>query len=150
MEARVYRAQLNPAGIEYWSEVWIQLPRLGGLLIPIWIPKDIGSWKRRESVVADGYFFKNYRYENREESYTQAPLFVAGNLKHLVVQTHPVTRYVGIGFAVLVALMILLFFRMARKSSQETKEHEALLTQRRQRRRQQQQSLHLDSPPANG
>ncbi len=140
MKGRVYRAEVNPLGIKHWSEVWIRLPRLGKLVVPLWIPEDVGDWQRLQTVETTGYFFKNLRFTNLEEppEVTQAPLFVAANMRRHVIHQHPFTKYVGIGFAAGITLLVGLFFMMARQSSRQSKQHDEELVQRRRRRRKQQ------------
>ncbi len=133
--ARVFRANTNPAGIEYWTEVWIRIARLGAKLIPIWVPANIGDWKRDDNLDIDGFFFKNYAYRVEGAPDMHTPLFVAGGLKRFKMRSHPVTIWVGVGFAVCVAFIALLFFNMNRKSRVESEAYKAKLIDRRRQRR---------------
>lgn len=133
--ANVFRAITNPVGIEYWSEVWVQIPRMGAKLIPIWIPRDIGEWKRNEGVDIDAFFFKNYAYEPFQGGDRHTPLFVAGSLERFTMKSHPATMWVGIGFAIFVVFLAGVFFQMNRRAKRESLDYKKHLIERRRQRR---------------
>ncbi len=133
--ANVFRAVTNPVGIQYWSEVWVQFPRMGAKMIPIWIPGDIGDWERGEGVDVDAFFFKNYRYEPFRGEDRHTPLFVSGNLERFTMESHPATLWTGIGFAVFVLVVALIFFQMNRRAKQESMDYKEHLISRRRMRK---------------
>lgn len=135
MTRRTYHAAVNPVGIKYWSEVWLRIPRMGSKLIPIWVPRDVGDWRFGETVDVDGFFFKNYGYEAVEGQPVHTPLFVAGGLERYELKTHPLYSWIGLGFAIFVALMAFLFFSMNRRAKRESEEYKAKLVERRRNRR---------------
>lgn len=134
MTRRTYHADANPVGIKYWTEVWLQIPRMGSKMIPIWVPRDIGDWRFGETVDVDGFFFKNYGYESVAGQLIHTPLFVAGGLERYELTTHPLYQWVGLGFAIFVAMIAFLFFKMNRQSRQESEEYKARLVARRRSR----------------
>ena len=133
--ANVFRALTNPVGIEYWTEAWIQFPRMGAKMIPVWIPRDIGEWKRGEGVDIDAFFFKNYRYEPFQGEDRHTPLFVAGDLVRFKMESHPATLWAGIGFGVFLLLVAGIFFQMNRRAKQESLDYKKRLIERRRGRR---------------
>ncbi|MCA8957033.1 MAG: hypothetical protein KDC87_13225 [Planctomycetes bacterium] len=135
MGANVFEADPNPAGIQTWSEVWLQIPRLGAKLIPIWVASDIGAWKIGEGVDIDAWFFKNYAYMPQEGGERHAPLFVAATLERFAMKSHPATLYAGIGFALFIGLVGLLFFRMNVRAQRDSADYKERLVERRRNRR---------------
>ena len=133
--ARVFKAKTNPAGIDYWTEVWMRIARMGAKLIPIWVPTDIGDWKRGDSLDIDGFFFKNYAYRVDGAPDMHTPLFVAGGLKRFKMKSHPMLIWVGLAFAVFAGFVAVLFFNMNRQSRRESEEYKARMIDRRRKRR---------------
>jgi len=133
--ANIFRAVTNPVGIKYWSEVWIQIPRMGAKMVPLWIPRDIGEWKRGDGVDVDAFFFKNYRYEPFQGGDRHTPLFVAGDLRRFKMVSHPATLWTGIGFAIFLLLVAIIFFQMNRRAKRESLDYKKHLIERRRSRR---------------
>ena len=64
---RTFAAEANPLGIQKWTEAHIQIRELGGKIVPLWIPEDIGTdWQINATVEARGYLFKRYRFQSRD------------------------------------------------------------------------------------
>lgn len=134
--SRIVKADVNPIGIDHWSVVWVQLPRLGGKAVPIWITKDIGNkWRRLEDVEAVAYYFRNFHYRSLDERDLFTPLFVAAVIKPVVLPTNPLNSVLGYCFMAIVLLLIVLIFMMYRNTVKQTRKHESELVSRRRRRR---------------
>jgi hypothetical protein len=135
VQARIHRAKVNPVGIKYWSSVWIRIPRMGAKMIPIWVPGDIGEWRWGDSVDVDAYYFKNRAYQAQDYSVVHTPQFVAATLSSFRIKSHPITLWVGLGFALLVVFVAALFFNMNRGARRESDDYKSRLVDRRRRRR---------------
>ena len=137
--SRIFKADTNPAGIDSWSEVWIQLPRLGGMSVPIWIAKDIAEgdkkWRRLQDVELVGYYFKNHHYQTVTDEKRFTPLFVAAGLEAVELPVNPLRSTLGYLFMGAIVLLIWTIFMMFRTNLKETAKHEEELVGRRRRRR---------------
>ncbi|MEM7199290.1 MAG: hypothetical protein AAF628_03430 [Planctomycetota bacterium] len=134
--ARVMPADVNPLGIETWTEAWIQVRDLGGKTIPIWLPGRVGrEWKRNQSVICRGFFFRRYQYRALEGQVRWTPLFVAATLDRFELSGDPLTNQITYAFAGLVLVVGLVFFFMTRRDRREHQRHAAELVARRRRRR---------------
>lgn len=133
--ANVFRARTNPVGIDFWSEVWIQIPRMGAKMIPIWIPIDIGDWEKGEGIDIDCFYFKNYGYEPYQGGDKHTPLFVGGSLERFKMESHPANLWIGLGFAGFLGLVAFIFFRMNRQAKRESNDYKSRLVERRRTRR---------------
>lgn len=132
---RWFHADVNPAGIAYWSAVWMQIPRLGGKLIPIWIPKKIEGWNVDESLDFDAYYFKNLAYETYDGPDRHTPVFVAADIDRYEALPDPIRKWVAGAFVLVLVMVGLLFFNMARRSMRETEAYKSKIIERRRKRR---------------
>jgi hypothetical protein len=133
---RTFAAKTNPLGIESWSEVWIQCRDLGGRTLPIWLPIALGDeWRRNQTVIAHGYFFKRYLYVSQNGERHFAPLFVAASLEPFSISLGLFDNAIARLFAGLVAIVTLGFLLWARRDRRQHREHETQLIERRRRRR---------------
>jgi hypothetical protein len=134
--SRIVKADVNPVGIDHWSVVWVQLPRLGGKSVPVWVTKDIGdTWRRLQDVELLGYYFKNFHYRSLNERELFTPLFVAADIKPITLPTNPLNSVLAYCFMAIVMLLIVVIFVMYRTNVKQTRKHEGELVDRRRRRR---------------
>jgi hypothetical protein len=133
-----WAAKTNPAGIQYWSAIWIQIPRLGGKTVPVWIPARIADLKYGHEVDITAYFFKNLAYrvlDPEAEGLRYTPVFVAGGVRIVDLSPNLMSHWfawVGSGFAV---MLIGVFFFLGRQARRESENHrESLIVRRRHRR----------------
>ncbi len=136
IQARVQPAEVNPLGIESWTEAWVQIRDLGGKTVPVWLPRRLdASWRRNHSAVVHGYFFKRYSYEALSGDVRWTPLFVAADLERFELRGDALSNPITKSFAALVGAVVLIFFFMARRDRQQRALHEAELAGRRRKRR---------------
>ena len=134
--SRIVKADVNPVGIKYWSVVWVQLPRLGGKAVPVWITKDIGDeWRRLQDVELLAYYFRNFHYRSLNDTERFTPLFVAADIKPVALPTNPLNSVLAYCFMAIVLLLIAVIFKMYRTNVVQTRQHESELVARRRRRR---------------
>ena len=134
--SRIVKADVNPVGIDYWSVVWVQLPRLGGKAVPVWITKDIGDkWGRLQDVELLAYYFRNFHYRSLNDTERFTPLFVAADIKLVALPTNPLNSILAYCFLAIVLLLIMVIFTMYRTSVKQTQKHESDLVARRRHRR---------------
>jgi len=141
--SRRIQAPPNPAGIETWTEAWIQVPEVGGKLIPIWVASDIGDWEDHEDAEARGYFYKLHTYEPRYRKAIKeqpemiiTPVFVAASLDPYRRIEHASMDVIAWVFVIVVTLIILLLIWVALRDRKRSKQFEDERVRRRQRRRQ--------------
>ena len=151
--ARTIEAPANPAGIKTWTEAWIQSQELGGKLIPVWIPDDVGAdWVENQDVEARCYFYKLYTYKPRyrkamkkwdengnmrrvEVDMVIAPVFVAARLdpyQRVEYESTTVVMWVFLGGVI---ALVLLFVWIALRDRARSKKFEEDRVARRRRQR---------------
>lgn len=132
--SRTIRAQPNPAGIERWTEAWVQVRDLGGRTIPVWVPKatnqPIGS-----SLEVRGYYYRRYSYETRRGVQLWTPLFVAADLDLFVFDPSTGIKEVGVWALGGMVVLLLLAFWGQRRERLRTQRHEDAMSARRRQRR---------------
>ncbi len=134
--SRIVKADVNPVGIEFWSVVWVQLPRLGGKAVPVWIAKDIGNeWRRLQDVEVFAYYFRNLHYRSLNDVERFTPLFVAADMKPVAIPRNPLNSILAYCFMAIVLLLMVVIFMMYRTNVRQTRRHERELVARRRRRR---------------
>jgi hypothetical protein len=132
----IVKADVNPVGINYWSVVWVQLPRLGGKAIPVWITKDIGDeWGRLQDVELLAYYFRNFHYRSLNDTERFTPLFVAADMKLVPLPTNPLNSVLAYCFMAIVLLLIMVIFMMYKTGVKQTLQHESEMVVRRRHRR---------------
>jgi hypothetical protein len=131
--ARWMPAETNPIGVDAWSEVWIQVPDLGGKLLPVWVPERIEGFERRDPIEARAYYFRRRSYETAENE-VFAPLFVAAHLDRYTRVEHVGLQIAGWTFFVLVAITIVFVFWMSFGDRKRQRQTEEALAARRRRR----------------
>lgn len=134
-QARTIEARPNPAGIEHWTEAWVQVREVGGRVIPIWIPKKIPPTRTGEAVMAIGYYFKNHAYTTLEESVRILPLFVAADLVKYELPENPLGSYMTIPVTVFLFALLLWTVWYARRDHREELGAEKALVDMKRRRR---------------
>lgn len=132
--ARTIQAQPNPAGIEDWTEAWVQVRDLGGKAIPIWVPGrnelPLGS-----SLEVRGYYLRRYTYTTRSGEERWAPLFVAARLDPFVFDGgHRMTEAASWALGVALLFMLLLIVGARREGRRSRAQEDALLQRRKNRR----------------
>lgn len=133
-----FRAPPNPAGIEHWSEAWIQVHDLGGKLIPLWIAQDIGSdWQRGDPVEARVFYYKRLSYEPEFGDATQVltPVFVGARLDRYRAADQPLASTIGWIFLGISIFVVGLFIFVARRDRTSSARFEEKRTERRRRMR---------------
>ena len=135
-DSRVFKADVNPIDIEYWTVVWVQLPRLGGKAVPIWITKDIGNkWRSLQDVQLFAYYFKNFHYRTLNDIEKFTPLFVAADMQPVALPTSPLNSLLSYTFMAATLLMMIIVLVMYRTNMKQGRRHEVELVERRRRRR---------------
>jgi hypothetical protein len=135
-ELRRRQALPNPAHVQQWTEVWLQVAELGGKTVPVWIPAAVRA-EVGAGVRARAFYYRRFAYESRGNGQQQwTPLFVAAGLDPVAVDAGAGMRQFGWfalgGLALLTALAYLTNRQLQRASAA----HEAALAERRRRRRQ--------------
>lgn len=132
---RTIEARANPAGIEFWTEAWIQVRELGGHLVPLWIPKRIEEFRIGEAVYTAGHFYKVRRYTTVDEREIAVPLFVAADLLRYKLPDNPLAWYIGVpALAFFLGLIAFTIWHARRESVQEHQMETAIVNLRRRRR----------------
>ncbi len=133
--ARTIEARLNPAGIEYWTEAWIQVRELAGRILPIWIPGRIEGWKPGESALLVGHFFKVMKYTSVADAEHVAPLFVAANLIRYQLPDNPFALYYTLPILGLLVGLMAFTIWIIRRDNRNSDIADAERIARRHRRR---------------
>ncbi|GAB4136541.1 MAG: hypothetical protein Fur0037_01180 [Planctomycetota bacterium] len=131
---RTIEANPNPAGIRYWTEVWVQVRDLGGKLFPIWIP-DRATANIQDGLEVRGYYFKRYAYETLRGGEARTAVFVASRLDYWQPDVDPMLQVVWVGIAVIVTLIVLWLWLSQRRERQRSEEVQNHLIERRRKRR---------------
>ncbi|MGE3173950.1 MAG: hypothetical protein AB7O97_15095 [Planctomycetota bacterium] len=131
---RTVRARPNPAGIEEWTEAWVQVRDLGGKTIPIWVPRSV-TQPLGASLEVRSYYYRRYAYESRDGQQHWVPLFVAADLEPFVFDAGTGMQQIGWialgGMSLLVALAL---WGQRRERARVRGQEDALAARRRQRR----------------
>lgn len=128
-------APANPAGIEFWTEAWVQVREFGGALIPIWVPKRVGDLPLQAQLEVRGFYYRRFAYEAKTGKRHSVPLFVAADLDRYDLGTDPAMRQIGIVLGCILTGLMLLFGWGARRASRQSREHQREMDARRRRRR---------------
>jgi hypothetical protein len=134
--SRTIAAAANPAGIERWTEAWVQVKDLGGKTIPVWVPAErevqLGS-----TVEIRGYYFRRFAYESRSNQQYWTPLFVAAAIDPFDIDVGPAMREIGMVALTGTSVLIALTFWGVRRERRRAKSVQESLVARRRKRRQQ-------------
>jgi hypothetical protein len=134
-KVRTLDARPNPAGIEHWSEAWVQVRELRGRLVPLWIPKHLPPFRIGEAVYTAGYFYKVCVYTSVENEEHATPLFVAADLLRYELPDSPYSYYLWVPIlAFLLALIGATYWYARREGRQELVMEKAIVNLRRRRR----------------
>lgn len=137
---RITVAKTNPAGIEQWTELWVQVRDIGGKPVLVWFPKALDPVAYGTGLELRAYYHKRYLYET-EKGIVLTPLFVAAELDRFVIETHPAVRDAGWIVLGLSALTILWLWRHSRRERRRWHDHEDEIAARRRRRREREQQM---------
>jgi len=137
IKRQVLAAEPNPAGIEFWTIAWVQVPDLKGHLVPIWVPRRDDSLPLRSSLEVLGHYYRWYAYEGLQNDRFRVPLFVANDLREFHRDTRAAMHEIGLVVGSLVLVMMLGFWWTQRRSGQESEAHSRAMDARRRRRREQ-------------
>lgn len=136
VQARTIAASPNPAGIEDWTEAWVQIRDLGGKTVPVWVPGKVGNLVQGTGLEINGFFYKRLVYETLKGTEVITPVFVATRLDPFVLKAPQELKdlavWLGVGFMACVGFIYLSQRRLARQS----RELEDQLIERRRGRRQ--------------
>jgi hypothetical protein len=138
-------APANPAGIDAWTVVDVQVRDFGGHLIPIWIPKRATDLPNRADVEVRGLFYRWFAYEGRQGDRFRVPLFVAADLDAFHLETGRTMQGIGTALAGIVAAFVVLVWRLQRRAARDALAHSREMDARRRRRRERGRA---SSPPA--
>lgn len=132
---RTIQAQPNPAGIEDWTEAWLQVRDLGGKTIPVWVPgrtdQPLGT-----SLEVRGFYLRRYTYTTRDGQERWSPLFVAARLDPFVFDGgRRLTEAASWTLGVALVFMLLVVVG-ARREGRRSRAQEDALVQRKKNRRQ--------------
>ncbi len=131
---RIIAAPPNPAGIEYWTTVWVQVREFGGRVIPIWVPKRVDNVALRSNLEVRGFLYRWFNYEAPKDR-LRAPLFVAADLDLYQLETDRTMHTLGIVLLSGLAGIIVLFWIAQRRAAKESLAHSRDMDARRRRRR---------------
>lgn len=135
VQARTVEAAVNPAGIQYWSEVWMQVPELRGKTLPVWIPDKVPMLGKGASLELRAYYYKHLVYDTEAGGATFTCVFVAPRLDLFQLASHPIARQLGLLFAAVVGLGVLWIAWLARRDRRRARAFEDHLIARRRKRR---------------
>jgi hypothetical protein len=128
----------NPAGVEVWSEAWVQVREYGGgAVVPIWVPKRIDIATRAQLEVR-GFYYRWLAYETAENERRRIPLFVAADLDLYQLATGPAMRTLGLWLGGAITLLFGFVLWHQRRTARSSDEHSRDLDARRRRRRERQ------------
>jgi hypothetical protein len=128
-------APANPANIEYWTTVYVQVREFGGHLIPIWVPKRVRDLPLRATLEVCGHYYRWFTYEAENGDRIRVPLFVAADLDVFELEASSTMREIGTWLGSIVAVLLLLLFFGQRRMAKSAIEHQRDMDRRRQRRR---------------
>lgn len=131
---RTIAAKPNPAGIDEWTEAWLQVRDLHGKTIPVWVPKSV-RMPLATTLEVRGYYYRRYSYESRSGQQYWTPLFVAADLDPFVFDTATAMKEIGVyvmGGTVLIVAFAFLYVRGERRRTAAGED--ALIARRRRRR----------------
>lgn len=108
---RTVVAPPNPAGIEHWTTIWMQVREYGAILVPVWVPKRVAELPDRVQLEVRAHFYRWSIYESQDGKDRLTPLFVAADLHPFELDTSLGLRSVapwlaGIGFAFLSFILV--------------------------------------------
>lgn len=124
----------NPAGIEWWTVAWVQVPDLKGHLVPVWLPNR-AELPLRSSLEVCAHYYRWFAYEGRQNDRFRVPLFVAAELREFHRDTRAAMQHISLAVGSVVVLMVLGFWWMQRRAAKESVAHARDLDARRRRRR---------------
>lgn len=135
VQARTQRAVPNPAGIEDWTEAWVQIRDLGGKTVPVWIPGKVRPLVQGTGLEVNAFYYKRIVYETLRGTEVITPVFVATELEPFVLripeEMHHIALWLGAGA---LALTIWIFLSQRRLAKQSSEAQQELARRRRQRR----------------
>jgi hypothetical protein len=135
VQARCIEAAVNPAGIQHWSEVWVQVPELRGKTIPVWIPDRAPVLPRGANLELRAYYYKHLVYDTEAGGTAFTCVFVAPRLDLFQMAPHPIAQQLGLLFAAVVGLGILGIVWLLHRDRQRSRAFEDHLIARRRKRR---------------
>ncbi|MCA8952168.1 MAG: hypothetical protein KDE27_21845, partial [Planctomycetes bacterium] len=95
MKRRSIAAPPNPAGVEYWTEAYIQSQDYAGVIVPVWVPKRLADMPLRTDLEVRGYYYRRYAYESIDGVKRWAPLFIAADLDRYDLHTGETMTAIG-------------------------------------------------------
>jgi hypothetical protein len=135
-DLRRRQALPNPAHVQQWTDVWLQVAELGGKAVPVWIPAAIQA-EVGAGVCARAFYYRRFAYESRGNGQQQwTPLFVAAGLDPVAIDAGAGMRKFGWFALGGLALLTVLAYLTNRQLQRASAAHDAALAERRRRRRQ--------------
>ncbi|HEB53696.1 MAG TPA: hypothetical protein ENI87_10630 [bacterium] len=128
-------AGANPANIKFWTAVWVQVSGFGGMLMPIWVPKQVRELPLRAQLEVRGYYYRWFRYDTQQNRRIQVPLLVAADLDLFDLATGETMREIGIWIGGVALLMLVLIFWGQRQAQRSALAHSRMMDERRRKRR---------------
>jgi hypothetical protein len=134
IKLQILAAPPNPAGIEWWTVAWVQVPDLKGHLVPVWLPNR-AELPLRSSLEVCAHYYRWFAYEGRQNDRFRVPLFVAAELREFHRDTRVAMQQISFAVGSVVVLMVLGFWWAQRHATQQSVAHARDLDARRRRRR---------------
>lgn len=143
---RTIQASPNPAGVEEWTEAWLQVRDLHGKTIPVWVAgrtdQPLGT-----SLEVRGFYLRRYCYRTRDGSERWTPLFVAARLDPFVFDGgHRMAEAAAWTLGAAFVLMIMVVIGVRRENKRSRAQEDALVQRRRNRRQKRAGSAEPDVP----
>jgi len=147
VRARTLQAAPNPAGIDCWTEAWVQVPDFGDKLVPLWIPDRIALPSRTLPLEMHGFYWKRLVYETQRNQEVVTPVFVATDLGPYFTAPDPLVHRMGLLLLSLLLLLGIGIVLLQRSELRQRTAHERSLHDRRRRRQQPAPPTPTDATP---
>jgi len=134
VQARTQKAAPNPAGIEDWTEAWVQIRDLGGKTVPVWVPGRIRNLAQGVGLEVNAFYYKRLVYETLKGTEVITPVFVATSLDPFVLRVPPEMHRIAVWLGVGALLITAWIFLSQRKLARQSAEAERQLHERRKQR----------------
>ncbi len=135
VQARTQKAAPNPAGIEDWTEAWVQIRDLGGKTVPLWLPGKVRPLAHGTGLEVNAYYYKRIVYETLRGTEVITPVFVATELEPFVLRNPPEMQRIALWLGGGALALTLWIFLSQRKLARQEDESQRAIAQRRRRRR---------------
>lgn len=132
---RTIAAPANPANINFWTSVWVQVRGFGGHLVPVWVPKQVGELPMHAQLEVRGFYYRWFVYDAENGQRYRVPLFIAADLDVFELDTGKTMIEIGGWLGSLLIIMLVLIIWSQRRSARTALEHGRHMDARRRKRR---------------